>query len=309
VNKTKNALVALCAGVVAAVTVVGMVVGHGEDLTPVAGTEVLSVTTAATTPGSTTTTPPVVTVSEEVPPEPPPSPSPIPAPDPVQPPSPPPSVSLDGVAPAVHRGVVVHDLHSGEELFAEQPDEPFPTASVVKLLIALDALDRGAAPARDVARMIATSDDDIANRLWRPSIPRRWAEEIGLPGLSPPADPNQWGDTRMTARDVVAVYRHVLHSPHAGVIVPALEGATPTGADGFDQTFGIPDAVGAHQWGVKQGWACCYDGLRVLNTTGVVDGRYVVAVLTGHDSATGYPRAAALVTDLVAALTPLFAGH
>ena len=33
--------------------------------------------------------------------------------------------------------------------------------------------------------------------------------------------------------------------------------------------------MGAHQWGVKQGWACCYDGLRVLNTTGVVDGRQV----------------------------------
>lgn len=288
-------MAALCVGAVTAMVVTGL--AQGEDVSPRAGAEVLSVAVTVSAPGPTTAAPPEVAVSVEPTPEPAPTPEPEPEP-----------VSLAGFAPSVRRGVLVHDLRSGAELFAERPDEPFPTASVVKLLIALDALDRGAAPARDVARMIATSDDDIANRLWRPSIPRRWAEEIGLPGLSPPADPNQWGDTRMTARDVVAVYRHVLHSPHAGVIVPALEGATPTGADGFDQTFGIPDAVGAHQWGVKQGWACCYDGLRVLNTTGVVDGRYVVAVLTGHDSATGYPRAAALVTDLVAALTPLFAG-
>ena len=289
---------ALCVGAVAAMVATGL--ARGEDVSPRAGAEVLSVAATAGTPGTTTATPATVTSPEAtVWVEPPPEPTSAPEPEPV---------SLAGVAPSVRRGVLVHDLRSGAELFADRPDEPFPTASVVKLLIALDALDRGAAPARDVARMIATSSDDIANRLWRTSIPRRWAERIGLPGLAPPDDPNQWGDTRMTARDVVAVYRYVLESRHAGVIVPALEGATPTGADGFDQTFGIPDAVGAHQWGVKQGWACCYDGVRVLNTTGVVDHRYVVAVLTGHDRATGYPRAAALVTELVAALTPLFAG-
>ncbi|MCC8250069.1 serine hydrolase [Saccharothrix luteola] len=298
-DRAQGGLVALCVGAVAAMVVTGL--AQGEDVSPRAGAEVLSVAVTVGVPGTTVTSPEVTAWVEPTP-----EPTPIPEPEPMPEPEPEP-VSLAELTPSVRRGVLVHDLRTGAELFAERPDQPFPTASVVKLLIALDALDRGAAPARDVARMIATSDDDIANRLWRTSIPRRWAEEIGLPGLSPPADPNQWGDTRMTARDVVAVYRYVLRSRHAGVIVPALEGATPTGADGFDQTFGIPDAVGAHQWGVKQGWACCYDGLRVLNTTGVVDRRYVVAVLTGHDSATGYPRAAALVTDLVAALTPLFA--
>ena len=284
----------LCVGAVVAMVATGL--AGGEDVSPHAGAEVTSVAAAIRAPGTTAVAAPEVTARVEPTPEPTPAPEPTPEP-----------VALADVAPSARRGVVVHDLRSGAELFAERPDEPFPTASVVKLLIALDALDRGAAPARDVARMIATSDDDIANRLWRTSIPRRWAEKIGLPGLTPPEDPNQWGDTRMTARDVVAVYRYVLRSRHAEVVVPALEAATPTGADGFDQTFGIPDAVGAHQWGVKQGWACCYDGLRVLNTTGVVDRRYVVAVLTAHDRATGYPRAAALVTELAAALTPLFA--
>ncbi|WP_158853266.1 hypothetical protein [Saccharothrix deserti] len=59
---------------------------------------------------------------------------------------------------------------------------------------------------------------------------------------------------------------------------------------------------------MKQGWSCCYDGLRVLSTTGVVDHRYVVVVLTEHDRSTGYAQVAPLVTELVAALTPLFAG-
>ncbi|OKI31481.1 hypothetical protein A6A25_27185 [Saccharothrix sp. CB00851] len=293
---------ALCAGALAAMVVTGL----AEDPSALGGADMVSVAAAATAPisqtvKSATVPPPSMVVTPEPVPTPEPTPTPTPIPTPV-------TVSLDGVAPSVSRGVVVHDLRSDRDLFAERPDQPFPTASVVKLLIALDALDRGAASAHDITRMLAASSDTVANRLWRTAIPRRWAIEIGLPGLRPPADPNQWGDTRMTARDVVAVYQYVLRSPHADVIVPALEAATPTGEDGFDQTFGIPDAVGdAHRWGVKQGWACCYDGRRVLNTTGVVGGRYVVVVLTGHGRATGYPRAAVLVTELVAALTPLLA--
>ncbi|MCE7001076.1 hypothetical protein LZG04_40600 [Saccharothrix sp. S26] len=274
-DRAQSGLVALCVGAMAAMVVTGLTEGEGPS--PQAGAKVVSV--AATVATLTT------------------APEPTPEPEPV---------SLDGVAPSVRRGVLVHDLGSGAELFAERPDEPFPTASVVKLLIALDVLDRGVASVRDVTRMLAASSDPVANRLWRPAIPRRWAAEIGLTGLVPPDDPNQWGGTRMTARDVVAVYRYVLASPHADVIVPALEAATPSGEDGVDQTFGIPDAAADRRWAVKQGWACCYDGLRVLNTTGVVDGRYVVAVLTGHDRSTGHPRAAASVTELVAALTPLF---
>jgi hypothetical protein len=216
------------------------------------------------------------------------------------------AVDLGGVAPGVRRGVAVFDLRAGEEVFAEQPDEPFPAASVIKLLIALDALESGSAPVGSVSRMLAASSDDIANRLWRTSIPRVWAKRIGLTGLRAAPDPHKWGDVLLTAHDVVAVYRYVLDSPHAGVITSALEGATPRGEDGFDQTFGIPDAAGDHRWGVKQGWACCYSGFRALNTTGVVDRRYVVVVLTRQPASTGYAEAGARVTALVKALLPLF---
>ncbi|MBW4718600.1 class A beta-lactamase-related serine hydrolase [Saccharothrix obliqua] len=221
-------------------------------------------------------------------------------------PEPPVEVSLEGVVPAVRRGVAVLDRRTGREVFAEQPDQPFPAASVIKLLIALDALERHAASPSAVADMLSTSDDDIANRLWRQAIPRTWAARLGLAGLTPAPDPNKWGDTLMTAHDVIAIYQHVLDSPQADVIIDALAAATPLGADGFDQTFGIPDAVEDHRWAVKQGWACCYGGLRALNTTGLVDDRYVVAVLTEQPRSTGYAEAGKAVTALVAALTPLF---
>lgn len=217
-----------------------------------------------------------------------------------------PAVDLAGVAPGVRRGVVVFDRHAGSEIFAERPDEAFPAASVIKLLIALDALERGAAPPDVVAEMLSTSDDGIANRLWRQAVPRTWAARIGLDGLVPPPDPNMWGDTLMTARDVVAVYRYVLDSPRADVVLPALENATPRGADGVDQTFGIPAGLDGRRWAVKQGWACCYSGLRALNTTGVVDDRFLVAVLTEQPASTGFAAAAEKVTVLAAALDPLF---
>ncbi|MBM7813181.1 serine hydrolase [Saccharothrix algeriensis] len=226
--------------------------------------------------------------------------------EPLSEPGPPVAVDLADVAPGVRRGIAVFDRRTGREVFAEDPDQPFPAASVIKLLIALDALERGTASPKAVAEMLSTSNDDIANRLWRLSIPRDWSRRIGLTGLVPAPDPNKWGDTLMTAHDVIAIYHHVLDSPHADVVVRALEAATPFGADGIDQTFGIPDAAGEHRWAVKQGWACCYNGLRALNTTGVVDNRYVVAVLTKQPRAAGYDEAGKGVTLLVSALTPLF---
>lgn len=289
----------MCAGALTAMGVTA-VVSTGqpqEDPAPVA--RAATTTTLPASGVELKTAPEEVTVAPGSTPEPTPAPRTLPEPLPGP-------VDLEGLAPGVRRGVAVFDLGTGEELFTDLPDEPFPAASVIKLLIALDALESGTGSAESVTRMLATSSDGIANRLWRTSIPRYWATRIGLTGLVPPPDPYKWGDALMTARDVVAVYRYALDSPWARLIVEALEGATPVGEDGFDQTFGIPDALGDHRWGVKQGWACCYDGFRALNTTGVVDGRYVVAVLTRQPSSTGYAEAGRRVTALVAELAPLF---
>ncbi|MFG1647222.1 hypothetical protein ACGFMK_43670 [Amycolatopsis sp. NPDC049252] len=49
--------------------------------------------------------------------------------------------------------------------------------------------------------------------------------------------------------------------------------------DGWDQYFGIPDGLPGTSRQIKQGWMILRDAL-VLNTTGVVDNRYVVVLLT-----------------------------
>ncbi|WP_433260869.1 hypothetical protein ACQPZF_25305 [Actinosynnema sp. CS-041913] len=309
-KSTRAGLVAMSVGAVAALAVTAVtVVDRADRQQPPAAAATIATKaagSATSTAGSElkTVPPPAESGRTAVPA--PQDPTVAPLPRDLAPESEPPVVSLEGVAPGVRRGIVVFDRETGREVFAEQPDEPFPAASVIKLLIALDALERGAASPDVVAEMLSTSDDHIANRLWRLSIPRDWSARLGLTGLVPPTDPYRWGDTLMTAHDVVAIYRYVLDSPQAEVVVRALEAATPLGADGFDQTFGIPDAVGDHRWAVKQGWACCYYGLRALNTTGVIDDRYVVAMLTEQPSPTGYAEASRRVTALVTALNPLF---
>ncbi|WP_176439768.1 serine hydrolase [Haloechinothrix alba] len=69
-------------------------------------------------------------------------------------------------------GIVVLDRCANETVAAFGPDQPFYTASVVKLLIAVEILSRAdttglaAADRREVEAMLARSDDGVASRLW-----------------------------------------------------------------------------------------------------------------------------------------------
>ncbi|OQO92934.1 hypothetical protein B1813_12510 [Saccharomonospora piscinae] len=202
-------------------------------------------------------------------------------------------------------GVAVHDRHAGETVLRDGADRQFTSASLVKLLVAFEALEHHARTV-DIHTMLARSDDDIAGLLWvrhgGPEIVTTWAQRLDLPGTAPPAQANRWGDTLTTADDVVAVYRYLLTDAPADVrelVLGGLRAATPLGADGFDQSFGIPDATG-EAGAVKQGWACCLPD-RVLHSTGVVGAhdRYVVVVLTRSPSTVGWETASADVTDVV----------
>lgn len=174
-------------------------------------------------------------------------------------------------------------------------DDPWYTESVVKLLIGLDSLDNGGS-ATKVSEMISRSDDNTASSLWGQlggdKIITTMAAKIGLQNTTPPSKPGEWGDTRVTADDLVLVYEYIVNTAPASerdTIVNAMHAATNLGADGTDQYFGIPYAVGgATYWAVKQGWACCEPGW-VLNTTGLVGagGRYIVIVLTSHNTGGG----------------------
>ncbi|MFC9432616.1 serine hydrolase [Nocardia sp. NPDC057030] len=216
--------------------------------------------------------------------------------------------AIQAVSPGTQVGIDVVDLDSGTTLAGLNSDQQFYTASVVKLLIALDALQQqGWQPDSDTAArigtMLAASDDNIADELWDENggdpIVRRMIDAIGLTATRPPADPEQWGETLTTARDVVAVYRFLataVPEPSRSLVIDALRGTSEISADGTDQYFGIPDGLTGVGWAVKQGWMSL-DTSTTLDTTGLVGPAstrqlsYAVVVLSsqpaGTDWATG----------------------
>ncbi|MTD12593.1 hypothetical protein GIS00_01370 [Nakamurella sp. YIM 132087] len=171
--------------------------------------------------------------------------------------------------------------------------ETFPTASVVKLLIGIDLLLDGNAPSDSAARvreMLAKSDDTIASALWvqrgETRIIDRMQDLMHLPTLSAPDSPGQWGSTRIDALDVARLWSWILTQAPASIretILDSTGGATEIAADGFDQYFGIPDALPGREWWIKQGWGSSRQR-RVVNTTGLVGHaqRYILVLLTSY---------------------------
>jgi D-alanyl-D-alanine carboxypeptidase len=246
----------------------------------------------------------------------------------------PPSASVDAITAkavaAAHGadvGFAVFDRQSGRPVLEHNAGLRSSTASLVKLLIAVDLLVQrngrlDQTESTQVHTMLSASDDDIAHTLWDqdggPDIVTRAASLMGLTNTFPPADPEQWGDTTTTASDIAMVYRYLLDrapATYRHMVMQALRDSTPLGTDGFNQRFGIPSAVGNRRWAVKQGWSCCTqpsplpDGV-VLHTTGTVGprDRYIVVVLTDHKPSTTWSTAAERTTDIVRALLPLMPG-
>ncbi|WP_197288896.1 serine hydrolase [Nocardia sp. NRRL S-836] len=179
-------------------------------------------------------------------------------------------------------GVAVLDLESGQ-LIGQQGDRPFYSASLSKLVLAVDALQQ---PLSDedrelIYRALSVSDDEAMDELWTRfdgmAAIGRVAAEAGLTGTHAPADPTQWGEVVVTANDMVRLYRFILGSPVRDAVVEALSAAPATAADGFDQAFGLLGVTGAY---AKQGWMYYLPDDVYLHSTGVLDDRYAVAVLT-----------------------------
>ncbi|MGP4003454.1 hypothetical protein [Streptomyces sp. 8N706] len=170
----------------------------------------------------------------------------------------------------VTAGVAVFDRRTGTFTERINAESQFRSASVVKLLIALDYLwNRGPAydvpPAdrRRLESMLRSSDDSSASQFWaadgRAGIVRRMVSRLSLTGTAgpPPGYPGYWGYTALTASDTVKVYRYILDSAPAAVrdfVMGNLRASTRCAADGFDQHFGIPSAF-RRPWAVKQGWS------------------------------------------------------
>ncbi|MGX1564728.1 hypothetical protein [Streptomyces sp. NPDC055506] len=173
----------------------------------------------------------------------------------------------------VTAGVAVFDRRTGT--FTEQVNESarFRSASVVKLLLALDFLwDRGpdyTVPEADRARlepMLRSSWDDAADHYWTnyggSAIIDRMSARLGLRDTAPPPDGYEgyWGYTALSARDTVTIYRYLLDKAPAPVrdfVMDNLRRSTRCASDRFDQHFGVAGSF-ERPWAVKQGWSGAY---------------------------------------------------
>ncbi|TMR98485.1 hypothetical protein [Nonomuraea basaltis] len=162
---------------------------------------------------------------------------------------------------------VVFDRQAGKFVAARNAHRKYRSASVIKILIAIDYLERRksvpAADAKLLKVMLRSSDDDAASAFWdrggKGRIVVRMARKLGLADTAPPpaSRPGFWGYSSLSAYDIVRTYRYLLDTADAQVrdtILGHLRRSTPCGTDGFDQTFGIPDAI-PRPWAVKQGWS------------------------------------------------------
>lgn len=227
--------------------------------------------------------------------------------------------AIQSAEPGTQVGIDVTDTTTGATLVGLDTGQQFYTASVVKLLIALDAFDsQGWQPdsdtAAEVSQMLSASDDDIADGLWDANggndIVNRMVDLIGLTGTQAPTDPDEWGETLMTPADVVSVYHYittVVPEPSRDILMNALGGAEQTAADGTDQFFGIPDGLTGDSWAIKQGWMTL-DDETTLDTTGLVGTgagqplRYAVVVLTSQPAGVSWTDGGDALTAAIAPL-------
>ncbi len=216
-------------------------------------------------------------------------------------------------APQLSRlAIAVLDLRTRAFSGAGDIDEPYASASVVKVLIAARLLADGRAEdpgVRDLMwKMITVSDDDAGSQLYRLAGSETlvgWVSaHYGIDGLAPATQPGYWGLTRITARAMVYFYAVVAGDPAVGPwLLDAMAHARPYGSDGFPQHFGLPSA--AATWRVKQGWMCCLDGVTRMHSTGYVDGDgYAVALLTEGDRSLYNGAGAQVLTTVAQTLLP-----
>lgn len=176
-------------------------------------------------------------------------------------------------------------------------DELLATASVVKLFIADELLFRyeaGDIPLSEeelslIGSMLEASDDSAASTLWElyggVDLVTAVAARRGLTDTV--GSELGWWNSVTTASDLLTWYDGILTAatedddPAATVIVSHLLSYAEIGTDGYDQKFGLPDALGDDAaLGMKAGWMCCLDGGWVHLSTGFFgdDHRYVMVV-------------------------------
>jgi hypothetical protein len=224
--------------------------------------------------------------------------------------------------------VAVLDRETGELALGARGEEPYYTASLSKVVVAVDILDRRRLENLVVAdsdiellrRALGPSDDGAMNALWSRfdgvGAVGRVSNRLGLGGTTAPRDPSQWGEVSVPAADTVRIWEHVLEDmPPADrdLLLSAVDAAPPRAADGFNQWYGLlapaVDGPGAPGAVAKQGWMCCFSGKYYMHSTGTVgpDRRFVVALLTRVPRAPGWEVARQELTRIATAATQAMA--
>ncbi|GLZ54843.1 hypothetical protein Acsp07_44600 [Actinomycetospora sp. NBRC 106378] len=215
-------------------------------------------------------------------------------------------------------GVAVLDQTDGDVVAGSTGATGFESASVVKLFTIVDLLHRSetgditlsADDMTAIGRALSLSDDDVMDTLWEEYGGTQTVSDVvslvGLHDTTPPSDPDEWGETVISARDVLAVYRYAftaLSPADQQVIRTGLGNAADTGADGFDQAFGLLDPPRPAGATAKQGWMS--DGDLYLHTTGVpaAGSPWVVAVLTRQPGGDSWDTARSAVDTVTRTLT------
>ncbi|WP_432837225.1 hypothetical protein [Dactylosporangium sp. CA-092794] len=181
-----------------------------------------------------------------------------------------PAATAVPVPAGVTAGIVIYDRQAGAYLVQQRASWRFRSASLVKLLIALDYFwNKGpsySVPAADQPKleiMLRSSDDSAATGFWKAAGQRdvvtRMVQRLGLQdtALPPASQPGYWGYTAVSAGDLVRIYRYILEKAPAPVrefILSNLHATTKCGTDHYDQSFGIPSTFKQPR-AAKQGWS------------------------------------------------------
>jgi hypothetical protein len=212
-------------------------------------------------------------------------------------------------------GIVVRDRVTGTVWRSGVTDEPFWTASTVKLAIATDLLEQQRAGTVALTRAdrdameaaLVDSDNEATNALWarygNASMLQRFRDRFGMRDLSAmPGYAVSWHHVQCTAEDLQALMSYVLDRLAAddrSYLVDRLRHV----AD--NQQWGVWAAGAGLRPGNKDGWADTPpDGssLWFTHTVGFAgDGeRYVVAVMYEQTQSGSLTQGVQAVSDLVA---------
>jgi hypothetical protein len=206
-------------------------------------------------------------------------------------------------------GIALLDRSTGALATNDEATEAMNSASLAKVLTAVDVLSGGSSAPTDDDRALlrdalGPSDDPAMNALWSrhggSAGIERVVARLGLTDTELPGDPSQWGEVKLSARDMTTVLRFVLEGlapADRDLVRSAMAGAPAQAADGFDQAFGLLDPARRGPSAAKQGWLCCLQSSIDLHSAGFLDGdgRYVLAIMSNQPF--GYGAARTVLDD------------